>query len=197
MAAEPAPLAPHRIEAARSGRSRCRTCQHKIPKGVLRLGILIDGPYGASHLWHHLTCAARQRFAEVEAAYAELAWDEEVEPPSLAELAGLRAKAEEERAKRRPIPYLDRAPTGRGRCKHCGQPFEQGALRITLLREVRVGRALRAAPIQVHPRCARAELSAEHCLTDRASFPEHLRDHSPEMGAPDVERALSEMAGPA
>ena len=49
-------LAPYLIEAARSSRSKCRTCKRKIDKDLLRIGILLEGPYGTGYLWHHLTC---------------------------------------------------------------------------------------------------------------------------------------------
>ena len=71
--AEEPELPPYKIESARSSRSRCRTCRRKIDKDKLRLGILLEGPYGTGYLWHHLTCAAKRRADDVEAAYAEQA----------------------------------------------------------------------------------------------------------------------------
>ena len=55
-------LAAYVIEGARSSRSRCKSCRRKIDKGVLRIGVLIEGPYGTGYLWHHLRCAARRQF---------------------------------------------------------------------------------------------------------------------------------------
>ena len=69
------------IEGARSGRSRCKSCRRAISKGALRLGVLIEGPYGKGYLWHHLSCAARHRFDSVEEAYGLEAWKEAKEPP--------------------------------------------------------------------------------------------------------------------
>ena len=113
--AEEQELAPHKIEAARSSRSRCRTCRRKIDKGLLRLGVLLEGPYGTGYLWHHLTCAAKRSPEDVEEAYAERAWEEGLEVPPLEELRGIREKAEEKRATKKQAPYVERAPTGRSR----------------------------------------------------------------------------------
>ena len=70
------PLPAYVIEGARSSRSRCKTCRRKIDKGGLRIGMLIEGPYGTGYLWHHLRCAARRRFEQVQEAYEAEAWKE-------------------------------------------------------------------------------------------------------------------------
>ena len=79
-------LPPYNLEAARSSRSKCRTCRRKIDKGLLRLGILLEGPYGTGYVWHHLTCAAKRRGEDVEAAYEQKAWTEGLEVPTLESL---------------------------------------------------------------------------------------------------------------
>ena len=45
-----------------------------LNKDTLRLGILLEGPFGTGYLWHHLQCAARRRIEDVEAAYAQEAF---------------------------------------------------------------------------------------------------------------------------
>lgn len=58
------------IESAKSGRSRCRTCNELIHKGELRYGVRVRSPRPkhTTNQWHHLACA-KQRFGdEVEAA---------------------------------------------------------------------------------------------------------------------------------
>ena len=97
-------LAPYLIEAARSSRSKCRTCKRKIDKDLLRIGILLEGPYGTGYLWHHLTCAARRRFEDVEAAYEDVSWDEGLEVPQLAELKKLQEAAEKKKADKKEAP---------------------------------------------------------------------------------------------
>jgi hypothetical protein len=184
-------LAPYKIEPARSSRSKCKTCRRSIEKGKLRLGILIEGPFGTGYLWHHLTCAARRRFEDVEAAYEERAWAEEVDVPSLEELAKLREKAEEARKKKKEIPYAERAPTGRSKCKHCGEPIAQGGWRIVLGRGVEFGRQVRTNPINVHPSCVRAELLAEDCTTEVEGFEEALKTNSTGLAAAEAEECLA------
>ena len=186
-------LPPYRIEAARSSRSRCRTCKRKIDKDKLRLGVLLEGPYGTGYLWHHLTCAAKRRPDDVEGAYELSAWDEGLEVPALDELRQLKQKAEEERAKRKEAPYVDVAPTARAKCKHCGEPIEKGSFRFALLREVVFGRQARGTPINVHPRCVAAELLAEDCITEVEGFHDAVRTNSRDMEASTIEEALTQL----
>lgn len=184
-------LAPYKIEAARSSRSKCRTCRRSIEKDKLRLGVLLEGPYGTGYLWHHLTCAARRRFEDVEAAYSERAFDDSLDVPSLEELSKLREKAEEARKKRKTPPYAERAPTGRSKCKHCGEAIAEGGWRVVLGRGVEFGRQVRTSPINVHPSCVPAELMAEDCTTEVDGFEEALRQNSPDLGPAEVEECLA------
>ena len=69
-------LPPFVIEGARSSRSKCKACRRKIDKGALRIGILIEGPYGTGYMWHHIKCAARRHLHRVEEAYELEAWKE-------------------------------------------------------------------------------------------------------------------------
>ncbi|MCZ6597622.1 MAG: hypothetical protein O7B99_08295 [Planctomycetota bacterium] len=185
-------LPPYRIEAARSSRSRCRTCRRKIDKGNLRLGVLLEGPYGTGYLWHHLTCAARRRSDDVEAAYEQPAWEPDLEDeiPPLAQLRKLKEEADQRKSARRDPPYVERAPTGRAKCKHCGETIEQGAFRVVLLREVRFGSQVRGMPINVHPRCVGAELRGEDCLTEIEAFEDALRTNTPELSEEEAVEVL-------
>ena len=182
-------LAPYLIESARSSRSKCRTCRRKIEKDRLRLGILLEGPFGTGYLWHHLTCAARRRIEDVEAAYAQEAFADGLTVPPLSELQALEEKAEKERADRKELPYVERAPSGRSQCKHCGEAIAKGALRIVLAREVSFGSQVRATPINVHTGCVHAELGAADCLTEVDGFEEQIRQNS-ELEASAVDEAL-------
>lgn len=62
---------PDRIEVSPSGRSKCRACQKAIEKGVARLGVMVENPFGdgkATH-YYHLECGAwRQPDAFLTAA---------------------------------------------------------------------------------------------------------------------------------
>lgn len=179
-ASEPAEptLAPYLIETARSGRSRCRTCRRKIEKGKLRLGILLEGPFGTGYLWHHLTCAARRRIEDVEAAYELPAFEDGLQVPPLAELQALKERAEQHRERRKDPPYVERAPTERSMCKHCGKAIEKDTVRVVLAREVTFGSQVRSGPINVHPACVAAELEADDCATEVEGFAAAVRQRS-------------------
>ena len=185
-------LAPYLLEAARSSRSKCRTCRRKIEKHTLRLGILLEGPFGTGYLWHHLTCAARRRIEDVEAAYAQQAFADGLAVPPLSELQALKEKAEKELAARKQPPYAERAPSGRSKCKHCDEAIAKGALRIVLAREVSFGSQVRESPINVHVGCVQAELGAEDCVTERDGFEAQLRLNS-ELEASAIDDALMEI----
>jgi hypothetical protein len=186
-------LAPYRIEAARSSRSRCRTCRRKIDKGALRLGVLLEGPYGTGYLWHHLACAARKRFEDVEGAYGEEAWEAGLQVPALDELRKLKQESEEKQAQRRELPYLERAPSGRSKCKHCAETIAEGAWRAALAREVRFGNQVRSTPINVHAACVAAEIRADDCLTEIDGFADAVRANSRDVAPEEIEAALAEV----
>ena len=188
------PLPTYIIEGARSSRSRCKTCRRKIDKGVLRIGMLIEGPYGTGYLWHHLRCAALRRFEQVQEAYEAEAWKEAKEPPkklpSIEELRKHMEELVERRDKRREIPYAEIDPSGRAKCKHCGEPLEKGNLRVVLGRDVEFGGQVRTGPVHIHPRCVGAELQEEHCATEVDGFAEALRANSSDIPADKLDEVL-------
>jgi len=190
-------LPPYVIEGARSSRSRCKTCRRTIEKGTLRIGMLIEGPYGEGYLWHHLRCAARRRIEQVEEAYSLEAWNQAKElPKKIPPLDELRRQAEEtaeRRVKRRELPYAELDPSGRARCKHCGEPMAKGAIRVVLGREVEFGGQVRTGPIHVHPRCVAAALRAADSATRSDGFAEALRAHSAELPRDGVDAVLAEI----
>ncbi len=186
-------LAPYKIEPARSSRAKCKTCRRAIEKGVLRLGVLLEGPYGTGYLWHHLLCAAKRRFEDVEAAYGERAWEKSVEVPPLEELAALREKAEQAQKDKKALPYAERAPSGRSKCKHCDGPIAEASFRVVLGRGVEFGRQMRTAPINVHAACVASELLAEDCVTESEGFAEALLANSRDLAAADVAACLAEI----
>jgi hypothetical protein len=189
------PLPTYIIEGARSSRSRCKTCRRKIDKGVLRIGMLIEGPYGTGYLWHHLRCAARRRFEQVQEAYAAEAWKEAKEPPnklpSIEELSKQVDELAERREKRREIPHTEVDPSGRAKCKHCGEALEKGQLRVVLGRDVEFGGQVRIGPVHVHPRCVGAELQEDHCATEVDGFAEALRANSTDIPADKLDEVLA------
>jgi hypothetical protein len=175
-------LAAYVIEGARSSRSRCKTCRRKIDKGVLRIGVLIEGPYGTGYLWHHLRCAARRQFDRVEEAYSVEAWNAAKDPPTkvppLDELRKLQEEADERRKSRKQIPYAELAPSGRSKCKQCDRPIEKESPRVVLGRGIEFGNQVRVGPINVHPGCVAEAMQAEDIVTEPENFEQALRTNS-------------------
>ena len=186
-------LPPYRVEGARSARSSCKACRKKIDKGVLRLGVMIEGPFGSGYLWYHLKCAAKRRIEDVEAAYAEKAWDAGVEVPPIEELRKLAAESAEEKKQKKVAPYVEIAPSGRSKCKQCAEFVEEGAPRVVILRAVEFGNQVRNGPIAVHPKCVAAALEAPDSATEAPGLRAALRANSSDIEAKMLERALSEL----
>lgn len=194
---EEQPLPAYVIEGARSSRSRCKTCRRKIEKDSLRLGILIEGPFGTGYMWHHLICAARRQFEHVEEAYAQEAWLNAKTPPKklpgLESLEQQQQKAEERRKKKKTLPYLELDPSGRAKCKTCDEAMDKGSLRAVLGRGVTFGNQVRVTPITVHPRCVVAELGKDDCETEVAGLIEALRANSEDIDAGLFATAVAEI----
>jgi hypothetical protein len=190
-------LPPYVIEGARSSRSRCKTCRRPILKETLRVGILIEGPYGTGYLWHHLTCAARRRFHDVEEAYAAEAWNHAKKPPEgvppLEKLARLQEEAAERKRSRKQVPHAEPAPSGRARCKHCDELIEKDSMRVVLGRGIEFGSQLRTAPINIHPRCVAEAIRDPECTTEIEGFAEALRTNSTGVPTERIEGVLSEI----
>jgi len=186
-------LAPFMIEPARSNRSKCKTCRRKIDKDTLRIGIMIEGPFGAGYLWHHLNCAAKRNFPAVEEAYSEKCWDDSVKVPPLEELKKLEEQATKKKSEKIDPPYAQVAPSGRAKCKHCDETIEKGSVRIVLGREVEFYRQVRVALINVHPKCVAAELLAEDCGTESEGFADALRNNTKNVSTELVDAALAEI----
>jgi hypothetical protein len=188
---------PYLIEGARSGRSKCKTCRRTIAKGAVRIGVLIDGPFGTGYLWHHLNCLARTRLGEVERAYELEAWQHAKEKvkglPRLDTLRGLKAKAEKQRQQRRSIPHLEVAPTGRSRCKHCGEIIAEGSARVVLGREVSFGQQVRTTPVKVHPGCVAAELERDDAAVQRDGIEAAIAANSTGVDPQVIDAAIAAM----
>jgi len=187
-------LAPYLIEAARSSRSKCRTCKRKIEKDTPRLGILLEGPYGTGYLWHHLKCAAKRKFEDVEAAYEEEAWTEKLELPSLDELRKLKETAEKKKADQKEAPWTERAKSGRSKCKHCDELIEKESFRVILDRTVEFFGQERRGPVNIHPKCVAAELQSPDCPTEVDDFAGSLRRNSGDgIPAADMDALIAEI----
>ena len=184
-------LDPFKIEGARSSRSKCKTCRRPIEKDTLRLGILIEGPFGTGYLWHHLDCAAKRQWESLEEAYNGEFWVGGVKVPPLEEKRKLREEADKKKAEKKETPHVEVAPTGRSKCRHCDATIDKGDYRIALAREVEFYGQTRVGPINVHTGCVGAELMNEDCATEIDGFADAVRANSKGIDAADIDKALT------
>lgn len=117
------------IESAASGRSKCRACGQAIAKGELRFGEEVPNPFteGLTTLWFHLECAAQRRPEKLRPVLAERG----EEAPERERLLQEAAEGEAHPRLAR-IAKVERAPSGRARCKECKESIAKDELRIGL-----------------------------------------------------------------
>lgn len=153
---------PHKIEAAPSGRAKCRACKKPIEKGSLRFGASVPNAFGdgESFHWFHLVCGAERRSAELLEALADPDATQP-EAPLIEELEALAALGVAHPRWTRPA-HVERATTGRAKCRHCREAIAAGSLRIAL--EFVEDGMINPSGF-LHPTCALAYLgSTEHIL---------------------------------
>jgi hypothetical protein len=145
----------NKIEAAPTGRAKCRECRETIAKGVFRFGEAAASSFGegVSLQWYHLDCAADRRPVQLKETLASYSG----ELPGRAELDAKLVNAEE-RAKLAPVVRAEPAPTGRAHCQQCHEAIAKGSLRIVIEREIEGGMP---ASSFVHAACARAYVGAD------------------------------------
>jgi Poly(ADP-ribose) polymerase and DNA-Ligase Zn-finger region len=124
---------PDVIEAAPTGRAKCRGCSQNIAKGELRFGEAVPNPFAdtegaTSTHWFHLRCAAFKRPEPLLPALAE-------SPLTIEGRTALVSEAELGIAHRRAqrVDAAGRAPSGRASCRSCKAPIEKGSWRIGLV----------------------------------------------------------------
>lgn len=154
----------HRIELSSSGRAKCRACKKSIEKGTLRLGVSVPNAFGdgeALH-WFHLMCGAERRSGELlEALEAP-----ESGQPEAEELNGLKERAQVGLLHprwTRPA-HVERATTGRAKCRHCREAIASGSLRIAL--EFVEDGMINPSGF-LHPSCAPTYLGSTQFLLER------------------------------
>ncbi len=172
---------PHLIDAAPTGRAKCRGCGGKIAAGELRFGESLPNPFadGETTHWFHVDCAALKRPAPFLEAVAGAA-------QPLPERERLESEArrglEHERLSR--IDGAERAPTGRAQCRHCREPIAKDAWRMRLV-FYEDGRFQPAG--YVHPRCAAAYFGTADVLA-------RVRRFAPDLGDEDAAAVQAELA---
>jgi hypothetical protein len=175
----------HVIEAASSGRAKCRSCDQPIAKGELRFGERQPNAFGEGEmtLWFHLPCAAYSRpepFLETQsAAPADTGTDASSATASAAvPEAQLEQLAEAARfgiAHRR-LPRLhgaERATSGRAHCRSCRELIAKGEWRLPLV----FFEDYRFNPGgYLHARCARSYFETTAILDRVRHFSPELRE---------------------
>jgi hypothetical protein len=174
----------HVIEAAPTGRAKCRGCGGKIAALELRFGERLPNPFadGETTHWFHLDCAA---FKRPEPFLESLAGREE----PLDDGDRLEGEARRGLAHRR-LPRIDgaeRSPSGRARCRSCREPIEKGAWRIRLV-FYEDGRFEPSGSI--HARCSRAYFETTDVLP-------RLQRFAADLGDGDLEEIRKELDAPA
>ena len=141
-----------RVESSPSGRSSCRGCKEKIPKGDLRLAEEYASPFSSDNAWRywHLGCAVKKLPTELGAALKGFAG----EVPDRAALEESLATASKKVKAKLDLPAADRAPTARAKCISCGIQIDKGALRVGVEREVETPMGSQRGAGYLHAKCA-------------------------------------------
>lgn len=143
-----------KIEAAKTGRSKCRKCREGIAKDELRFGIIsyqfdTDG----SWTWYHLPCGAALKPESFESAVVEYG----AEIPGIDELRAAAKIA----ARKTIMPRIEAAPSGRASCLACREGIKpKGTLRVVVEREVDDSPGL-TRPGYLHVGCALGYVETE------------------------------------
>lgn len=172
---------PDLIQAAPSGRAKCRGCGRAIAKAELRFGEAAPNAFGEgeSISWFHLDCGALMRpekFLPVLGACSEQiderAWLEQtarvgIEHPRLARLT-----------------RAERASSGRATCRSCRELIAKGEWRFAL----QLFEEGRATPIgTIHAGCAQAYFGTAEVLGRARRLTPELDDAE----ATELEKALA------
>jgi hypothetical protein len=152
----------HKVEVATTGRARCRGCKQAIEKGALRFGEEFKNPYsedgGMSYRYWHLPCAAEKAandLAPALAAYEASGASEGAVPEreALLELIAKHLKPE--------MPFAERAPNGRARCRSCREGIAKDELRVAFERTFEGPMGPQKGAAYAHARCVPALLAHE------------------------------------
>ena len=121
---------PHTIVPASTGRAKCRGCGQAIAKGELRFGERLPNPFSNDSemtLWFHIPCAAYKRPESLQEVVGDAKGVENVDEL----LAIITTGIEHQRLQR--INGLERAPTGRAKCRSCHEMISKDEWRIPLV----------------------------------------------------------------
>jgi Poly(ADP-ribose) polymerase and DNA-Ligase Zn-finger region len=144
------PDVPDSIQAAPTGRAKCRGCGSTIAKGELRFGETGPNAFGEgeANSWFHLACAALMRPDKL-LPVLEQSSEPLVEREWLTETA--RVGTAHERLPR--LTRVERASSGRAHCRSCRELIAKGEWRFVL----QMFEEGRPSPIgTIHVSCAQA-----------------------------------------
>jgi hypothetical protein len=173
---------PDSIQAAPTGRAKCRGCGRAIAKGELRFGETGPNSYGEGEAtsWFHLQCAALMR---PEKALPVLeATNERIEERDWLEAAA-RFGIEHRRLPR--LVRAERASSGRAHCRSCRELIAKGEWRFAL-QTFEDGRPNTIGTI--HASCAEAYFGTADVLARARRLTPDLTD----ADAADLNKALAE-----
>jgi hypothetical protein len=138
----------HKIDVAPTGRAGCRGCKQAIAKGEPRFGEEFASAYAeegvTSYRYWHLACAATKLANELAPVLA-------VYDGPISERASLDALVREHI--RPEMPYLERAPNGRARCRACDESIAKGEPRVAFERTFEGPMGPQKGAAYVHARC--------------------------------------------
>ena len=153
-------VVPDSIQAAPTGRAKCRGCGKAIAKAELRFGETGPNTYGEGEAttWFHLPCAALMR-PEKLVPVLETHTDEVPERAGLVETA--RFGIEHRRLPR--MVRVERASSGRAHCRSCRELIDKGEWRFVL----QMFEEGRPNPIgTIHVSCAEAYFGTADVLAE-------------------------------
>jgi hypothetical protein len=175
-------LVPDSIQAAPTGRAKCKGCGNAIAKGELRFGETGPNSFGEGEAttWFHLACAALMRPEKLQPVL-ETTTEELAERAWLTETA--RVGIEHPRLPR--LLRAERASSGRAHCRSCRELIAKGDWRFAL----QMFEEGRPTPIgTIHVSCAEAYFGTADVL----SRAQRLTADLSEADVRDLAQALSE-----
>ena len=161
---------PDSIQAAPTGRAKCRGCGNAIAKGELRFGETGPNSYGEGEAtsWFHLRCAALMRpekFLPVLEAQAE--------PPPERDWLEQAARVGIEHHRLPRLVRVERASSGRATCRSCRETISKGDWRFAL----QMFEEGRPSPIgTIHASCAEAYFGTRDVLARAQRLTPDLSD---------------------
>lgn len=175
-------VVPDSIQAAPTGRAKCRGCGKAIAKAELRFGETGPNSYGEGEAtsWFHLVCAASMRPDKLLPVLEASA-----EPVAEREWLERQARAGIEHTRLTRLTRAERASSGRATCRSCRELIAKGEWRFVL----QMFEEGRPSPIgTIHASCAEAYFGTADVLERAGRLTADLSD----VDLAELEKALAE-----